>query len=42
VEQRGAHGKVTILRGRIDFLNRKGATFDWDNDDLSELVAVDE
>ena len=42
VENWGKRSKRAILRGRIDFLNRKGEKFDWDNDDLADLKAVDE
>ena len=31
-----------ILQRRIHILNRKGKIIDWDNDDLSELIAADE
>ena len=31
-----------IKRNCIDFLNRKGEKFDWDNDDLSDLELTDE
>ena len=30
------------LRGRIDFLNQKGETFDCDNDDFADLKALNE
>ena len=36
------HGKWSVLRERTIFLNRKGEKFDWDNDDLADLQAVDE
>ena len=35
------HGKCSILLGRNDLLNRQGGKFALDNDDLSELKAVD-
>ena len=31
-----------IKRGCIDFLNRNGEKFDWENDNLSELEVVNE
>ena len=34
--------KRAILRERIEFLNRKGENFNWDNDDLADLQAIDE
>ena len=40
VEEWGKKGVKAIKRGCIDFLNRKGEKFDWDNDDLSELEVV--
>ena len=42
VENWDKRGKCTILRGRIDFLNRKGRTNYWDKNYFSELKAVDE
>ena len=39
VENWGKRGKWAILRGRTDFLNQKGETFDWDKDDLANLQA---
>ena len=30
-------GKKAIFKGQIKFLNRKGETFDWDNDNLTEI-----
>ena len=41
IENWGICGKRAILQGRINFLNRKGKTFDLDNNDLSELKADD-
>ena len=31
-----------IKKGCIEFLNRNGENFDWENDDLSELEVVNE
>jgi len=42
VEAWGKKGARAIKRGRIEFLNRKGEKFDWDNDDLTDLEVVDE
>ena len=42
VEAWGKRSARAIKRNRIDFLNRKGEKFDWDNDDLSDLERVDE
>ena len=36
------HSKQAILRGRLDFLNRKGETFDWDNNKLADLQELTE
>ena len=33
---------MQFKRGCIDFLNRNGEKFDWENDDLSELEVVNE
>ena len=41
VENWGKRGKRATLRGRIDFLNRKGEKFDWDNNDFADLQAID-
>ena len=30
------------MRGKINFLNRNGEKFDWDNDNLDEIQVVDE
>ena len=38
----GNHSKCAILRGRINLLKRKWERIDWDNDDLTDLQAVDE
>ena len=40
MEDWGKCSKRAILRGRIDFLNRKGETFDWDTNDLADLQAI--
>ena len=40
VEEWGKKGAAAIKRGCIEFLNRAGEKFDWDNDDLSELEVV--
>ena len=37
----GKKDKRAILRGRIKFLNRKGDTFDWDNEVLDKFEVVD-
>ena len=37
IEEWGKKGASAIKRGCIDFLNRNGETFDWENDDLSKL-----
>ena len=42
VENWGKCGQRAIFRGRINFLNKKGKQFDWDNDDSLDLKAVDE
>ena len=42
VESWGKRSVRAIKRNRIDFLNRKGEQFDWDNDDLSDLEVTDE
>ena len=42
VEEWGKKGAAAIKRGCIEFLNRAGKKFDWDNDDLSELEVVSE
>ena len=42
VESWGKRSVRAIKRNRIDFLNRKGEKFDWDNDDLSDLEVTDE
>ena len=42
IEEWGKKGAKAIQRGYIDFLNRNGEKFDWDNDDLSELEVVSE
>ena len=39
-ERWGERGKASILKGRINFLNRNGEKFDWDNDDLSKIKVV--
>ena len=41
-ENWGKRSKRVILRGRIDFLNRKGEKFDLDNNDLVDLQAINE
>ena len=42
VEEWGKKGASAIKRGCIDFLNRNGEKFDWENDDISELEVVNE
>ena len=42
VEEWGKKGAAAIKRGCIEFLNRTGEKFDWDNDDLSKLEVVSE
>ena len=42
IEEWGKKGASAIKRGCIDFLNRNGEKFDWENDDLSELEVVSE
>ena len=42
VEEWGKKGASVIKRGCIDFLNRNGEKFDWDNGNLSELEVVSE
>ena len=42
VEAWGKRSVHAIKRNRIDFLNRKGEKFDWDNVDLSDLEVTDE
>ena len=33
----GRKSKKLVMRDSIQFLNRKGNYFDWDNDELSDL-----
>ena len=42
VEAWDKKGARAIKKGCIEFLNRNGETFDWENDDLSELEVVNE
>ena len=42
VEAWGKKGACAIKKGCINFLNRNGEKFDWENDDLSELEVVNE
>ena len=42
IEEWGKKGAAAIKRGCIEFLNRAGKKFDWDNDDLSDLEVVSE
>ena len=42
IEEWGKKGAAAIKRGCIEFLNRAGERFDWDNDDLSDLEVVSE
>ena len=38
----GKKGVRAIKKGCIEFLNRKGENFDWENDNLSDLEVVSE
>ena len=42
VEAWDRRGVQTIKHDRIDFLNRNGKKFDWNNNDLSELEVIDD
>ena len=42
VEEWGRKGDAAIKRSCIEFWNRTGEKFDWDNDDLSELEVISE
>ena len=42
IEAWGKKGARAIKKGCIEFLNRNGEKFDWDNDDLSDLEVANE
>ena len=42
VEAWGKLGATIITRNSIDFLNRKGERFDWENDSLLDIQVVQE